>query len=60
MGRERMMRKFRCLTCKYEFELEEAPAVLKCPKCLNRFVELVSGEPLKGKPWSSKTYSVKK
>ncbi len=55
-----MMRKFRCLTCRHEFELEEAPAVLKCPKCLNRFVELVSGEPLKGKPWSSKTYSVKK
>ena len=47
-----IMRKFRCLVCKHEFETEDVP-VMKC-RNVTRFVELVEGEPLKGKPWSSK------
>jgi len=54
-----IMRKFRCLVCKHEFEVEDVPPVMKCPKCHTRFVELIEGEPLRGKPWSSKSFSVK-
>ncbi|MCF7935253.1 MAG: hydrogenase maturation nickel metallochaperone HypA [Synergistales bacterium] len=53
------MRTFRCLECKHEFSVEELPPILKCPKCLSHYVELVSGEPLKGKPYGGKSYSVK-
>jgi Zn finger protein HypA/HybF involved in hydrogenase expression len=53
------MRRYRCLECKHEFEAEEKEQVYKCPKCLNRFVQLLEGTPLKGKSWSSKSFSVK-
>lgn len=54
------MRKFRCITCKHEFENDEKkPSALKCPKCLSRFVELIDGAVLKGKAWGSKSFSVK-
>ncbi|WP_029165832.1 MULTISPECIES: hydrogenase expression protein HypA/HybF [Aminiphilus] len=54
------MRTFRCISCGHQFDVEDKkPTGLKCPKCLSRFVELVSGTPLKGKQWGSKSYSVK-
>ncbi|HOO63381.1 MAG TPA: hydrogenase expression protein HypA/HybF [Synergistaceae bacterium] len=51
------MRKFRCIECSYVFESEEKPD--HCPRCKGRFIQLVEGEPLKGKRWGSKSYSVK-
>ncbi|MBO8153463.1 hydrogenase expression protein HypA/HybF [Thermovirga sp.] len=54
------MKKFKCLHCGHVFEVESISPGLKCPKCLNRFVELVEGEPIKGKSWSSKSFSVPK
>lgn len=52
------MLKFRCLNCSHEFELEEKPSTLRCPKCLSRFVQLLEGKPLKGKSWGAKSFSV--
>lgn len=54
------MRKYRCLHCRHEFEVEGTSSGLKCPKCFNRFVELVDGSPVKGKSWGSKSFSVSK
>ena len=53
------MRNYRCIICDHKFEAEEKEAVYKCPKCRERFVELVEGKPLKGKSWGSKSFSVK-
>lgn len=54
------MRKYRCIHCKHEFEVENPEPGLKCPKCLNHYVELIEGEPVKGKSWGSKSFSVPK
>ncbi len=54
------MRTYRCLHCGHVFKVEDVTPGLKCPKCLNRFVELVEGEPLKGKSWGAKSFSVPK
>lgn len=53
------MRRFRCISCKYEFEVEDKETPYKCPKCYSRFIELLSGPVLKGKSWSSKSFSVR-
>ena len=52
------MLKFRCLNCSHEFELEDKPSTLRCPKCLSRFVQLLEGNPLKEKSWGAKTFGV--
>lgn len=54
------MRKYRCLHCRHEFEVEDLSVGLKCPKCFNRFVQLIEGESVKGKSWGSKSFSVPK
>ncbi|MDO9509169.1 MAG: hydrogenase expression protein HypA/HybF [Thermovirgaceae bacterium] len=54
------MRKYRCLHCRHEFEVEDKSPALKCPKCFNRFVELIEGAKVKGKSWGSKSFSVPK
>jgi Zn finger protein HypA/HybF involved in hydrogenase expression len=53
------MRQYRCIMCDNEFEAEDKETVYKCPKCRERFVELIDGPPLKGKQWGSKSFSVK-
>ncbi|EFQ23250.1 hypothetical protein [Aminomonas paucivorans] len=53
------MRRFRCISCKHEFEVEDKETVVRCPQCLDRFVQLLEGTPVKGKSWGSKSYSVK-
>jgi DNA-directed RNA polymerase subunit RPC12/RpoP len=45
--------------CDNKFEADDTEKVYKCPKCLERFVELIDGTPLKGKQWGSKSFSVK-
>jgi hypothetical protein len=40
--------------------VEDLSAGLKCPKCFNRFVQLIEGESVKGKSWGSKSFSVPK
>ena len=35
------MGKFRCLSCKSEFDLEEKAAAMRCPRCGSRFVEVI-------------------
>jgi DNA-directed RNA polymerase subunit RPC12/RpoP len=45
--------------CGNKFEADDREKVYKCPKCLERFVELVEGPRVKGKQWGSKSYSVK-
>ncbi|MBL3592825.1 MAG: hydrogenase expression protein HypA/HybF [Synergistaceae bacterium] len=52
------MRKFRCLSCKHEFEAAPNVVPAHCPKCFNRYVELIEGPAIKGKSWGSKSYSV--
>ncbi len=54
------MRKYRCLHCQHEFAVEDLSAGLQCPKCFNRFVQLIEGESVKGKSWGSKSFSVPK
>ena len=55
------MGKFRCLSCKSEFELEAKAAVMKCPRCGSRFVEVLDAPDRKrGKSWSAKSFSVGK
>lgn len=53
------MAKFRCLECKKEFEAEANDSSKRCPKCLGRYLELISGEMKRGKSWSAKSYSVR-
>lgn len=53
------MRKYRCIVCKHEFEIADKEMAYKCPKCRERFIELMEGLPVKGKSWGSKSYSVK-
>ena len=53
------MRKWRCIMCDHKFEVEGKEKPYKCPKCMERFVELLEGPPVKGKQWGSKTFSVK-
>ena len=53
------MRSYRCIMCDNRFEAEEKEKVYKCPKCRERFVELVEGAPRKGRQWGSKSFSVK-
>ena len=53
------MAKFRCLQCKKEFEADADAPSKRCPECLGRYLELVSGELKRGKAWSSKSYSVR-
>jgi DNA-directed RNA polymerase subunit RPC12/RpoP len=45
--------------CENKFEAEDKETVYKCPKCRERFVELLDGPLLKGKQWGSKSFSVK-
>ena len=53
------MPKFRCLECKKEFELDQSETTRRCPECMSRYLELVSGEIPRGKSWSSKSYSAR-
>lgn len=53
------MAKFRCLECKKEFEAEANDSSKRCPECLGRYLELISGEMKRGKSWSAKSYSVR-
>ncbi len=52
------MQKYRCLNCSHEFELDDKPSSLKCPKCLSRYVQLLEGKPPKRKSWGGKSFSV--
>ncbi len=55
------MGKFRCLSCKSEFELDEKESLMRCPRCGSRFMEVLDGTNRKrGKSWSSKSFSVGK
>jgi len=55
------MGKFRCLSCKSEFELEEKAAAMRCPRCGSRFLEVLDAPGRKrGKSWSAKSISVGK
>ena len=53
------MAKFRCLECKKEFEAEANDSSKRCPECLGRYLELISGKMKRGKSWSAKSYSVR-
>jgi DNA-directed RNA polymerase subunit RPC12/RpoP len=53
------MRKYRCITCDHKFEAEDKERPYKCPKCMERFIELIDGSLVKGKQWSGKSFSVK-
>jgi Zn finger protein HypA/HybF involved in hydrogenase expression len=53
------MRQYRCVMCDNKFEAKDNEEVYKCPKCRERFVELIDGPPLKGKQWGSKSFSVR-
>jgi Zn finger protein HypA/HybF involved in hydrogenase expression len=53
------VRRYRCIVCDHKFEADDKEQVYKCPKCRERFVELTEGNPLKGKQWGSKSFSVK-
>jgi len=53
------MAKFRCIQCKKEFEANANDSTKRCPACMGRYLELVSGEMKRGKSWSSKSYSVR-
>ena len=60
-GGEFSMGKFRCLSCKSEFELDEKESLMRCPRCGSRFMEVLDGTNRKrGKSWSSKSFSVGK
>lgn len=55
------MGKFRCLSCRNEFELEENAPAMRCSRCGSRFVEVIEAENRKrGKSWSAKSFSVGK
>ncbi len=55
------MGKFRCLSCKSEFELDEKASTMRCERCGSRFVEVIDAENRKrGKSWSAKSFSVGK
>ena len=56
---EIFMAKFRCIQCKKEFEADANDSTKRCPGCMGRYLELVSGEMKRGKSWSSKSYSVR-
>ena len=53
------MAKFKCLECKKEFEIDSHSQSRRCPECMSRYLELVSGEIPRGKSWSSKTFSAR-
>ena len=53
------MAKFKCLVCKKEFENDSPASDRKCPECMSRYLELVSGEIPRGKSWSAKSYSAR-
>ncbi len=53
------MAKFRCLECKKEFEADPLSPHRRCPNCMGRYLELVSGEIPRGKSWSAKSYSAR-
>ena len=53
------MAKFKCLECKKEFEIDFPTQSRRCPECMSRYLELVSGEIPRGKSWSSKTFSAR-
>ena len=55
----KIMAKFRCLECKKEFEIENASSSRRCPECMSRYLELISGEIPRGKSWSAKSYSAR-
>lgn len=53
------MGKFRCISCKHEFDLEGKAPTMRCPSCGSRFLEVVDAPNRKrGKSWSAKTFSV--
>ncbi|PKL01964.1 MAG: hydrogenase expression protein HypA/HybF [Synergistetes bacterium HGW-Synergistetes-2] len=55
------MGKFRCLSCKSEFELDEKTSSMRCQRCGSRFLEVIEAENRKrGKSWSAKSFSVGK
>ncbi|MDI9370597.1 MAG: hydrogenase maturation nickel metallochaperone HypA [Synergistaceae bacterium] len=55
------MGKYRCLSCKSEFELDDRAPIMRCERCGCRFVEVVEAENRKrGKSWSAKSFSVGK
>jgi DNA-directed RNA polymerase subunit RPC12/RpoP len=53
------MRRYRCITCSHQFEVEDKERPYKCPKCFERIIELIEGPRVKGKQWGSKSFSVK-
>lgn len=53
------MAKFRCIQCKKEFEADANDSTKRCPECMGRYLELISGEMKRGKSWSAKSYSVR-
>ncbi|MBQ3457877.1 MAG: hydrogenase expression protein HypA/HybF [Synergistaceae bacterium] len=53
------MPKFKCLECKKEFDSDSSADGRKCPYCMSRYLELISGEIPRGKSWSSKSYSAR-
>lgn len=54
-----IMAKFKCLECKKEFENDSSSSDRKCPNCMSRYLELISGEIPRGKSWSAKSYSAR-
>ena len=58
-GGIKTMTRFRCLECKKEFEIENASSSRRCPECMSRYLELISGEIPRGKSWSAKSYSAR-
>lgn len=54
-----IMAKFRCLECKKEFEINDPSSSRRCPECMSRYLELISGEIPRGKSWSAKSYSAR-
>lgn len=53
------MRRFQCINCKHEFEIEDKETYVRCPKCRDKFVQLLEGAMMKGKSWGAKSFSVK-
>ena len=55
------MGRYRCLSCKSEFGLDDNASPSRCERCGCRFVEVLEAENRKrGKSWSAKSFSVGK
>ncbi len=53
------MAKFKCLECEHEFEIDDNENNKRCPECMSRYLQLLSGEIKRGKSWSAKTFSAR-